>query len=1102
MSYSSLHNHSYYSLQDGFSSVEEYFERAQEIGLKAIALTEHGNAYSSPYVHKVRKKYPDIRVIYGCEFYEAFDHTEKDPDNKYFHLLVLCRDEEGRKAVNKLITLGEFEGKYYKPRIDLEQMKPYADHLIVTTACLASKLSREKDYQKCVDYVNEYKSVFNKDNFFLEMQSHRSEDQAEYNRKILQLAKDTDTPFIITTDSHVAKKEQLKYQSIFIGISQDREVMEENYEGCYLQSVEEIHEIMDEQIGWEYVVLGLETTNYIADLCEDVQQPFGEPKLPPFPIPEGYTYRTYMEKLLKDGWFNRGFDKMPVEDQKIRRERTAYELDVIDKMGFIGYFLILHDAMSWGRKNGVLFGPGRGSGAGSIICFLLGLTGLDPVKYGLIFERFLNPERVSYPDLDVDCEPRGRVIEYLQGRYGKMSVCQIANFSTISPTVAIQDAARILDKNQKRLEKFGKTIGVKKAREISKYFNYSTWDECLKQSAHVLEKYNDEIYKELFEVAGQMAGRIRHCAIHAGGVGVVEGEVSDILPMRLTDKGEQVIGADKVIAEECSVVKMDLLGLATNEVIQGCLDIAGIDYWEIDPINEEFVTNKAAYDLLGRGETDSVFQLESKGMTDLCIKLKPKDLPSLSDLVAMFRPDVIQAGMLDDYVNRKVYGEKYELIHPDMENILGRTYGVQIYQEQSMEITRVFGGRSLAGADNLRKIIGKKQIEKVKPEIAKLRQEIIDNGYSKEVSDSICNVMEGFGSYSFNLSHSMAYAAIALQTAYLKANYPVEFYASALNACKGDNGKINKKVTAAQKFGVGILPPHINNSKAKFSVYDGKVLFGLEAITGLGETVVEKIIEERDKNGPFKGILDLSARCDELNTKQIIALIKSGAFGIEGKAELLEKFLKYETKKKFGESEYPEYKPVKTTPTLLILKTEYGIDTKDKEERIRLFNEAKKKEHETIRYEKWKADRKEKMQKHYSDLKEKYCADQEFWEYETLSIFLSDNPFKEVQSYLQRPFDVVDEEDEFMDFGVLSKITKKKDKSGKTYCFCNFYLGSTIAEGVCFASTYEKFINLIEKGQKLAIFGVKSNSDTFVVKNIETIENWLDRSNIKLKGAK
>lgn len=1099
MSYSSLHNHSYYSIQDGYGSVEEYFERAKEVGLKAIALTEHGNAYSSPYVHKVRSKYPEIKVLYGCEFYEAFDHTVKDPDNKYFHLLVLCRDEDGRKAVNKLITLGEFEGKYYKPRIDLEQMKPYADHLIVTTACLASKLSREKDYQKCVEYVNEYKSIFNKGNFFLEMQSHRSEDQAEYNRKILKLVKDTDTPFIITTDSHAARKEQLKYQGIFIGISQDREVMDENYEGCYMQSVDEIHEIMDEQIGREYVILGLETTNYIADMVEDIQQPFGSPKLPPFPIPEGYTYRTYMEKLLKDGWFRRGFDKMSAEEQKVRKERTEYELNIIDKMGFMGYFLILEDAMSWGRKNGILFGDGgRGSGAGSMVCFLLGLTGLDPVRYGLIFERFLNPERVSYPDLDVDCEPRGSLIEYLQGKYGKMSVCQIANFSTISPTVAIQDTARILDKDPKRLEKFGKTIGVKKAREISKLFNYSTWEECIEKNSFALEKYDEEIFKELFEVAQQMSGRVRHCSIHAGGVGIVDGEVSDILPMRLTDKGEQVIGADKVIAEECSVVKMDLLGLSNLAIIQGVLSMTGIDHWEIDPTNESFITDEAAYDLIGRGETDSVFQLESKGMIDLCVKLKPKDLLSLSDILALFRPDVIQAGMLDDYVNRKTNGAKIEYVHPDMEKILGRTYGVQIYQEQSMEITRVFGGRSYGGADTLRKIIGKKQVEKVKPEIAKLRQEIIDNGYSKKVSDSICDVMEGFGSYSFNLSHSVGYSVISLQTAYLKAHYPVEFYASALNACNSDNSKINKKVTAAQKFGVAILPPHINNSSSVFSVTDGKILFGLSAVTGVGK-VAEKIIEERNKNGAFTGVVNLMQRVPELNTKQIVHLIKAGAFGKNtDKALLLSKFLKYTANQKFGSAEYKPYKDVKTTPTLLVLKTEYGIETKDKEERLRLYNEVRRKAHETVEYEKWKAEQAEKRKKEYNALWEKYSDNQEYWEYEAISIFLSNNPFKEVYSYIQRPFNAVEENQEFFDVGIISKITKKKDKNKNTYCYINIYSYNGIIEGVCFATVYNQFIDLIAKGNKVAIFGERSGEDTFVVKNIETIDNWLERSNIKL----
>lgn len=714
---------------------------------------------------------------------------------------------------------------------------------------------------------------------------------------------------------------------------------------------------------------------------------------------------------------------------------------------------------------------------------------------------FLNPERVSWPDLDIDCSPREAVISHMQNKYGNLSVCQIANFSTISPTVAIQDAARILDKDKTRFEKYGKTIGVKTAREISKLFNYSTWDESIRQNGDLLKKYKEPIYDELFEIAEQLSGRVRHSAIHAGGVGVVDGEVSDILPMRLTDKNEQVVGADKIIAEECTIVKLDLLGLGTLGIIQECLDLTGIDYWEIDPTNEAFITDKLAYDLLGRGETDSVFQVESKGMTDLCIRLKPEDLFTLSDLVAMFRPDVIQAGMLDDYINRKINGEKYEFIHPDMEKILGRTYGVQIYQEQSMEITRVFGGRSMAGADNLRKILGKKLVEKVKPEIAKLRQEIVDNGYSKEVSDYICGVMEGFGNYSFNQSHSMSYAVIALQTAYLKAHYPLEFYVAVLNACESDNSKINKKVTAAQKFGLEVLPPHINGSQAKFAPVDGKILFGLGAISGIGETVVDKIIEERNTNGPYTGVVNLMERCPDLNTKQIVSLIKAGAFG-QNKLVLLEKYLKHTVKQSYAGKEYKPYKEVKSLPSLLVLKTEYGIETKDKDERVRLYNDARRKEHETTGYEKWKSERKEKMQKEFDELWKKYASEPEFFEFEALNLFLTDNPFTEVYSYIQRPFSVVEEGDECFFVGIIAKITKKKDKNGKVYVYANIYGPDGIVEIICFATTYAKHLDIITKGNRVAIFAEKSGEDTAVAKNIETLDDWMRRSNIRIGGKK
>lgn len=396
MAYSSLHNHSYYSIQDGFSSVDEYLDRANELGLKAIALTEHGNMFSAPYVHKAKSKYPDLKIIYGCEVYECFDHTEKDSKNKYFHLVLLCKNETGRIGLNELITKGEFEGFYYKGRIDLEQIRPYAKNLVAMSACLASKLNRTKDYDECVRYVNEYKDVFG-ENFFLEMQSHRSDDQVEYNKKILQLSKDTNTRFVITTDSHAATEKQLKYQSRFVQIAQDADTASESYEGCYVQSVEEIHNIMDEQIGYENVVLGLETTNYVADLIEDVQMPFQDPKMAKYPVPDGYTQRTYVEKLLEDGWKWRGFDKLSEDEQKIRKERIDEEMDTIDKMGYLGYFIIVWDFINWGRENGVLFGVSRGSAGSSMVCFLLGITGIDPIKYGLVFSRFLNEERQGLP---------------------------------------------------------------------------------------------------------------------------------------------------------------------------------------------------------------------------------------------------------------------------------------------------------------------------------------------------------------------------------------------------------------------------------------------------------------------------------------------------------------------------------------------------------------------------------------------------------------------------------------------------------------------------------------------------------------------------------
>lgn len=395
--YTSLHNHSFYSLLDGYSSPEEYLNRAKEIGLKAFAITEHGNEYSWCYFDKLKKNYPDIKMIYGVEMYECFDRNIKDKNSKYFHLLVLAKNERGRKALNHLVTLSNLEGFYCKPRIQLSDFKGYGDDLIVCSACLASKIAREKDLIQCIKYIKEYKLMFPW--FFLEMQSHKSEEQAEYNKKIMELAKLTQTPYIITTDSHAARKEDLYYQGQLVRIARDNETASEPYEGCYLQTVEEIHETMDSQIGYEAVETGLANTNAIADMIDDIDMPFQSPQLPTFPLPDGFNDNySYLKYLTEEGWNKRHINTYNKNEQQLYRDRLDYEMNIIHTMGFDGYFLIVWDFINWAKTHEVKVGAGRGSGAGSLVCYLMGITDLNPIKYNLIFERFLNPERISMPD--------------------------------------------------------------------------------------------------------------------------------------------------------------------------------------------------------------------------------------------------------------------------------------------------------------------------------------------------------------------------------------------------------------------------------------------------------------------------------------------------------------------------------------------------------------------------------------------------------------------------------------------------------------------------------------------------------------------------------
>lgn len=1055
------------SFQDGYSKPIEYLKRAKELGLKGIALTEHGNFESAPYVDLLSKDFPELKIIFGFEAYECFDIAQKNKEEKYFHLLILAKNEQGRKAINKIITRSNLEGFYYKPRVDLNMLKPFANNIIVSSACLASKLARETDYDICLQYVTEYKSTF--PHFYLEMQSHKSEDQKNYNRKILQLAKDTDTKWIITTDSHAVKESDLYYQARHVQVARNAETMSESYEGCYVQTIEDIHNIMDSQIGVDAVNQGLEETNHIADLIEEVHMPFQEPKLPTYPIPPIYNSAyEYLRYLVEQGWKDRGIDNLPSEEIKLRRDRLEYELSVIHQMNYDGYFLIVWDFIKWAKENKVIVGDGRGSAGGSIVCYLLKITALDPIKYNLIFERFLNPERISLPDVDTDFADRNKVIDYLIQKYGENRVCQIMNFSEITPIVAIKDTARVLG------------IPYNIADAIAKKFTYKTFQECVENNAAYINQHSE--LSELIDVAGHLSGKLRFEGMHAGGVAIVDTDISDYMPMKLGSNGEHVIQADKKMAEKLGLVKFDLLGVATLSIIQEVKDDAHISDWEIDPNNEDFLNNAAMYELLQKAQTGSVFQVESMGMRDLLLRLKPNSLNDISAVLALYRPDSMF--MLEDYIYYKSHPNEIKYIHPDMEQITGATYGAIIYQEQIMDITRIFGGRTYGGADKFRKGITSKDEQMVASETQKLHEEIIANGYTVELADKICEQMGKYGGYCFCRAHSQEYAVICARTAYLKANYPLYFFKAAFNLNKDKQGMLNKYILDAREFNIEVVCPNINKSDMNFKVDNNKVLFGLSAIKGIGETFAQVIINERENNGTYKSLKDFIERANPTKT-QIISLIKSGAIPAKDKKNMLIKyFVQVYDKRKF--------KPVNTVPSPYSKLEQFGLNVEnyrdgkkvDKERLLADLNKAKE--------QMFNIEEENRFNKYKNECAEKYMQNELFWEFEALQIFLKSNPFDAAYNYLT-PFEDIDDGIDCTIVGVISKVQKKKDRNGKQFAFVNIYSSFGLIEGIVWHSTYKEYQDLITNNSQLAILAKKDSDERVIVKKIKPYQTWLNQ---------
>lgn len=1069
---SSLHTHSNFSLLDGYSSPEENLKRASELGLKAVAITEHGEVTSWPYYSELKNKYPSVKLLYGIEAYECEDREIKDKNSKYWHLIIIAKNETGRQAVNRLSTLGHLHGFYSRPRITKEDIaKEDTNNLIILSACLASRLSRTDDYNTCIKLVQEYKSLF--PHYYLEVQAHANSEQARYNQKIIRLADDTHTKVVVTNDVHAATKEDLHYQDYFLRIAHDTETAAEIYEGCYFMSRDEQHRVLDNQIGYDAAEWCINNTDEVADLCDDVDMPWHEPELPKIEIPPQYSNSAaYLKDLVKEGWKKRSIDKFDVEKQKIYRKRVDDELFVIEKKDFCDYFLILVDYINWCKQNDVIVGPGRGSAAGSLVCYLIGITQLDSIKYELDFGRFLTIERKDLPDVDVDVSDRAKVVEYLTHKYGEDRVVQVMNIVYTTPVTSIQDVGKVLG------------FPYTEIRKISEKFVQKTWKDCLEANPEVAENPK---YKELLDIASHINGRPRGYGIHAGGVIVCRHPYYEYIGIRHGTDGEHVISVDKVMDEKIGLVKFDILGVASLVAIDEAKREDNIPDWEIDINNPEFENDKATYDLICSGRTDNLFQIESSGMKNLVAQLQPRSIEELSALIALYRPDAMPS--IPTYVDCKYHPEHIHYFHPDMEPIFRSTYGVNIYQEQSMKLTKVFGGRNDAGADRMRKCLAKKKPEKVKEEVELLYDEILANGYDKATAEYICDELSTKGGYGFNKSHSQAYAVICLQTAYLKTHHPLAFFKAMLNLNKAKVGKVNKIMVDARCFGIQILPPSINRSGMDFTVSNGKILFGLSAIGGVGSTLADAIIAERDKNGKFKGLDDFTNRV-RATKAQIIALVKSGAIPTKNKRAFLEKYIA-------SGLEQSEFKPVSTLPTKAVLLSKWDIDTEhykvgkkvDKETVLRIYNEKRRVVYETEKLKKKEA--------YMTEQSEKYLKDEQFWEFQTLQTFIIDkNPFEKAYEYIQ-DFSEIESGDSCVLVGIIAKIQKKKTKTGMQFAFVNLYSGDGIIELTVWPRILSDYQDLIVKGSQVAVLGKKEDDSHVIANDFKPYKQWLHDREIR-----
>ncbi len=1046
-----LHVHSHYSLLDGLPKIDQLLDRVKELGMNSVAITDHGNMYGAIEFYKKAKE-KGIKPILGAELYIAFEKMNQERpgiDDKIYHLTVLVKNEEGYKNLVKLISKAHLEGFYYRPRIDEELLAQHSSGLIALSGCLSGKVARfilAKRMQDATAAALNYEKIFGKDNFYLELQHHANiPEQKRVNDELVQISKQTGIPLVATADSHYLRPEDADAQDILMLINtgakaDDKERLTLKADDFSLRSPEDMEKI------FQNTPEAILNTQKIAEMC-NLTISLGKTMLPSFPLPPGKTANEYLRELCSQGLKER----KQFENSKEALARLNYELEVIEKTGFASYFLIVQDFVKWAKEHRIVVGPGRGSVGGSLVAYCLKITNIDPLKYNLLFERFLNPERVSLPDIDLDFTDlrRDEVIEYVSQKYGRDRVAQIITFGTMAARAVIRDVGRALQYEYSYCDKVAKMIP----------FGFTLTDS-LKKVSEFKELYQtDERAKHLIDLAKKLEGVARHASTHACGVVIAAESLDTLVPLQHPSQGETHIVITQYemhSIEDLGLLKMDFLGLKNLSIIEDTLK----RIYAIYGINLDFeniaLDDPKIFKLFAQANTVGIFQVESEGMRRYLKELKPSEFEDIIAMIALYRPGPME--LIPEYIARKNKKKTVEYLHPKLQSILQNTQGICIYQEQLMKMAQELAGFSLGEADVLRKAVGKKIKSLLMEQQEKLVNGMIKNGISKSVANKIWEWVLPFARYGFNRSHSAAYAMIAYQTAYLKVYYPVEFMSALLTSERNDAARVAFLIEETRKMGIEVLPPDINESFSYFSVVPEKsqIRFGLLGVKNVGEGIVETIIDERKKNGPYSSIQDFITRIHskDLNKKSLESLTKAGVFDqfaernqILLNTELLLGVAR-ETSKLSDGSQKSLFGPQSSNPTIKLQSTEPATE-------------------------------KERL----------------IWEKELLGLYVSSHPLQRIKNILEkRTFPIlklqVGSRTRFRIGGLIASVKKIITKTGKPMLFMGLEDLTDKIEVVVFPSLIETNPAAFQENKMVLIGGRLDNRNgerKFIAEEIEEI---------------